>query len=247
MKSRLFVAGVSRVVAAASATAWIAGSSALRLTAADDILQRSRATYGELRSYADTGAVMEEYGSGSKDRHTFATYFNRTPRRFSFDFRKDGGDRYVVWGDPDAFHTWWKTTGVQEDYPNPNNISAFTTADAHSYGSGLKIPALLYSKAPLQGTFTNFSDVVVDGTEDVSGHRCHRLLGTTRDVYTATGREVAVRKLAVWIDAESLLIRKTVEQSKALPGQISRRTTNYEPQTNPALDEGRFRFSPACA
>jgi outer membrane lipoprotein-sorting protein len=223
---------------------WIAGSSAPRLTAADDFLQRSRATYGELRSYADTGVVIEEYGADSKDRHTFGTYFNRTPRRFSFDFRKEGGDRYVIWGDPDAFHTWWKTTGVQEDYPNPNNVTAFTTADAHSYGSGLKIPALLYSKASLQGTFANFSDVVVDGTEDVSGHRCHRLLGTTRDVYAATGREVGVRKLTVWIDAESLLIRKTVEQSKALPGQISRRTTTYEPQANPVLDEGRFRFSP---
>jgi outer membrane lipoprotein-sorting protein len=225
----------------------VIGSAAPRITAADDILQRSRAVYGELRSYADTGVVLEEYGSGSKDRHTFATYFNRAPRRFFFDFRKDGGDRYVVWGDRDAFHTWWKSTGVQDDYPNPNNVAAFSTADAHTYGSGLKIPALLYSKAPLQGTFANYTDAVVDGTEDVNGRRCHRLLGTTRDVYTATGREVSVRKLTVWIDAESLLIRKTLEQSKALPGQISRRTTTYDPQANPTLDESRFRFSPTAS
>src|SRR5438477_116161 len=121
---------MKRVVAAISAAAWIAGSIVPRLTAADDILQRSRAMYGDLRSYADTGVVLEEYGSSSKDRHTFATNFSRTPRRFFFDFRKDGGDRYVVWGDPEAFHTWWKTTGVEEDYPNPNNIAAFTTLDA---------------------------------------------------------------------------------------------------------------------
>ena len=113
MKNRLLVTDLWRVVAAISAAAWIAGSNVPRLRAADDILQRSRAMYGELRSYADTGVVLEEYGSGSKDRHAFTTNFNRAPRRFSFDFSKDGGDRYVVWGDPDAFHTWWKATGAR--------------------------------------------------------------------------------------------------------------------------------------
>src|SRR5438105_2666522 len=79
-----------------------------RITAADDTLQRARVAYAELRSYADTGVVLFEYGSSSKDRHSFSTYFNRTPRHFYFDFKKDVGDRYVIWGDPEAFHTWWK-------------------------------------------------------------------------------------------------------------------------------------------
>jgi outer membrane lipoprotein-sorting protein len=56
--------------------------------------------------------------------------------------------------------------------------------------------------------------------------------------------EVNVRKMTTWIDAESLLIRKVVEQWKTLPGQISRMTTTFEPEANPALDESRFRFAP---
>jgi len=79
------------------------------------------------------------------------TYFNRDPRGFYFDFQKNGGaDRYVIWGDPEAFHTWWKTTGVKADYPNPNNTGAFSTADPQTAGSAMKIPPLLYAKAGLQ-------------------------------------------------------------------------------------------------
>jgi outer membrane lipoprotein-sorting protein len=230
--------------AAVGAAAFIAHSTAPSLNAADDTLQRSRAMYGELRSYADTGVVVYEYGSSTKDRHTFTTYFNRTPRRFYLDFNKQGGDRYAIWGDADAFHTWWKATGQQFDYPNPDNMPALNGSGRNTSGAGLKIPTLLYSKAALLSDFANFTDAVTDGSEDISGRRCHRVLGTTRDVYGATGKEVNVRKMTVWIDAESLLIRKVVEQWKALPGEISRMTTTFEPQANPTLDESRFRFSP---
>jgi outer membrane lipoprotein-sorting protein len=217
-------------------------SSASRLTAAGDVLQRSRAMYSALGSYADTGAVIVEYGAGSKDRHTFTTYFRRAPRGFWFDFRKDSGDRYVIWGDPDAFHSWWKTTGVKYDYPNPNNIDAFSLAGPNTYGSALKVSTLIYSK--MQGPFSNFSDAVLDGSEIVGGHQCHRLVGTTYDTYGATGRQTNVRKLMVWIDADLLLVRKVVEERKPLPGYVDRVTTMFEPQANPTLDDSRFRFAP---
>jgi outer membrane lipoprotein-sorting protein len=216
--------------------------------ATDDVLARSRAIYASLRSYADTGTIEHEYGSAgdpSRDRHSFTTYFNRAPRHFYLEFRKQGVDRYVIWGDPDAFHTWWKTTGAMEDYPNPNNLGAFTTADYQTAGSAMKIPTLLYSKAPLQGPFSHFDDPVVGGMEEIGGHRCYRLAGATRDVYGITGREVNIRKMTVWIDAESFLIRRVREEPKgALPGQINRTTTTFEPQANPALDDKRFKFVP---
>src|SRR5436309_2710724 len=91
-------------------------------TAADDLFQRARATYAALRSYADTGIVLNEFGTATKERYRFTTFINRAPRRFYFDFQKESGDRYVIWGDPDVFHTWWKTTGLQDDYPNPSNV-----------------------------------------------------------------------------------------------------------------------------
>lgn len=223
------------------ALAWTV-SALPRVRAAEDILQRSRAVYAGLRSYSDTGVVLKEYGN--TDTHTFSTLFTRTPRGFLFDFRKAGGDRYVIWGNPDAFHRWWKTTGTQEDFPNPSNVGVFITADFPTSGSAVKIPTLLYPNASLTGALTHFDDPEADGFEAISGHRCYRLIGTTRDVYTATGKEVNVRRLTVWIDAESLLIRRIVEEPKTRPGTINRTTTTFEPVANPAIDASRFKFEP---
>jgi hypothetical protein len=234
-----------RVVIAAS-VALVIASGAPRLTAADDLLQRTRALYSGMRSYVDAGLVLHEYGpshSPNRDRHTFSTAFRRDPRGFFFDFTKQGGDRFVIWGDPNAFHTWWKTTGVVEDYPNPNNIGAFSLSGPQTSGSALMAPTLLYSKA-LQGVFTNFNDAALDGSEAVGGHTCQRYAGTTYDVYGATGRQVNSHQLTVWIDAESLLLRKVVEVWTPLPGQVNRTTTTFEPQANPTLDDARFRFTP---
>jgi outer membrane lipoprotein-sorting protein len=226
----------------------IAASRTANSAAADNVFERSRALYASLPSYADTGTIEVEYGSAgdpSRDRHTFTTYFNRAPRHFYFDFMKQGGDRYVIWGDPDAFHTWWKTTGVRDDYPNPNNLGAFSTAGYLTIGSAIKIPTLLYSKAPLQGSFSNFDEPAMDGMESICGHRCYRLLSTARDRYGKTGHEVNVRGMTVWIDAESLLIRRVREEPRdTLPGKVSRTTTTFEPQPNPALDDSRFLFVP---
>lgn len=211
---------------------------------AEDILQRTREMYVSLRSYADTGVVLSEYGSSSQDRHTFTTYFNRNPRHFILDFRKQGGSRYVIWGDPDAFHTWWNTTGQQYDYPNPNNISAISLSGMNTGGTALKIPTLLYGKSALAAALLVIADPVLDGTEEVGGRRCYRLAGRASDVYAATGKEVNIHRITVWIDTEALLIRKVLEESKPLPGQRSRTTTTFEPKANPSLDDSRFKFVP---
>lgn len=209
--------------------------------AADDLMQRARATYAALRSYADTGVVIHEYGASATDQFKFATRFTRAPRHFYLELE---GGRYVIWADPGAFHTWWRDTGLQTDYPNPNNSPAITQSGQQARGVNDKIPTLLYTSAALGGSFVNFSDRVVDGTETLSGHACQRISGTARDVYGATGRESNVRKMTVWIDLESLLIRKVLEEWKPLPGQRSRMTTLFEPQANPTIDESRYRFTP---
>ena len=216
--------------------------------ATDDPLARSRAMYAALNSYSDTGVVINEFGPASspvKEQQTFTTYFRRTPRGFYFDFKKESGDRFVIWGDPDAFHTWWKTTGAESDFPNPNNIGAFATAEPKAHDAALKIPTLLYSKAPFQGAFTNFSGPTEEGTEEIGGHKCHRLVGTDYDVYGATGNKVNVRQMTVWIDDESFLIRKIIEvPTNTPPGNVNRVTTTFEPQANPMLDESKLKFIP---
>jgi hypothetical protein len=103
----------------------------LQAATADELMQRVRSVYADLRSYADTGTVALEYGTSSIDRHRFATSFIRAPRHFLLDFTKSTGDRYVVWGNPDAFHTWWKTTNQRFDYPNPSNVPAVSRRPLH--------------------------------------------------------------------------------------------------------------------
>jgi outer membrane lipoprotein-sorting protein len=224
------------------AAATVLTIAAARAQNTDEILKKMRDTYAAMGSYSDSGVVVNEYGS--TDRHTFTTHFHRAPRHFMFDFRKQGGDRFVVWADPAAFHTWWRATGGQYDFPNPNNAAAISGSGQNTKGSALKIPTLLYSKAALGGDFNNFADVVLDGTEEIGGRRCYRLLGRASDSYAATGREVNSRKMTVWIDAGSFLILQILEEWKAPAGSRIRVTTTYLPQANPSLDDSEFRFTP---
>jgi len=209
---------------------------------AESILQKARDTYGQLKSYADTGSVMNEYGSSSVDKHSFSTAFSRSPRHFLLDFHKQGGDQYVIWADPDAFHTWWKTTGQQIDYPNPNNVPAIGMSGQNTAQAALKIPTLLWGKT-FSSAMLNIADAQLDGAEAIGGRHCHRISGRASDTYTATHKEVNIRKVTLWIDADSFLVRKMTEEFKALPGQRSRMITTYEPQANATLDDASFRFT----
>lgn len=216
---------------------------AARAQSGDEIVKKMRDTYAALTSYADTGVVIIDSGFPTLDRHTFATSMCRTPRHFILDFRKQGGDRFVIWGDPDAFHTWWKTTGQQTDYPNPNNTGAISLSGRNA-SAALKVPTLWYSKVPLGGDFNNYTDVELDGKEVLEGRLCYRLIGRASDKYAATEREVNIRRMTVWIDTESTLIRQVREDWKGVAGRTSRVTTTYQPQANRALDDSKFKFTP---
>jgi len=204
------------------------------------ILDAARATYAALKSYSDTGTVTEEFGPSARSQHTFTTRFNREPRGFLFAMHKEGGDRLVVWADPGAFHVWWKATGAQTDYPNPNNSGAITLNDFPTVGAITKMTSLLYSKAGLVSSLSNAT--LLEGTpmEDIAGQRCYRLTGTTKDFYGQSGRSVNTRTLTIWIDARTHLVRQIREEGPSAPGSRNRTTTVFEPLANPALGAESF-------
>lgn len=206
------------------------------------ILEHTRSVYAALTSYSDVGTVLTEYSMTSRDQTRFSTYFTRVPRHFLFDYRKPAGDRLVIWGDPAAFHVWWKATAQVMEYPNPNNANAITLNDFPTGGAATKIPVLLYSKANLPGALQRFEPKSMT-MQDVTGHKCYRLEGTTSDTYGATGNQVNVRSLTVWIDASSYLVRKIVEQAPAAPKMLNRVTTTFDPQANPKLNDQVFEFA----
>lgn len=216
---------------------------------AADVLAQVRALYAGLRSYADSGTVVNEFGSNprdpSRETHRFRTAFRR-PRSFVFDFVKHGGkDRYVVWGDDQAFHSWWLTTGVQYDYPKGQGAGAFGTGSAQTKGSLVMISPLLFAGAGLSGTLTQVRDVEEDGKEAINGHDCIRLAGVAKDVYPS-GKEVNVRKVIVWIDAKSMLVRRVFEDTPrgSMANSVSRYYTTFEPVANPTLGDARLTFTP---
>lgn len=215
-----------------------------------DVLARSRATYASLKSYSDTGTVDVEFGPAAaplRERHAFKTFF-RAPRHFYFEFNEDkraGGERFVVWSDLEAFHTWWSTTGLENTFPKGQGAAAFMTGARPTQNALLQIAPLLFPAAGLTGTLNEFTDASVAGNEDVGGRPCHKLVGTARSVYPATGRVTNVRRTTVWIDAATGLVRKVFEDTaQGTPaGTVARVTTTFEPVANPVLDDARFHFT----
>jgi outer membrane lipoprotein-sorting protein len=217
---------------------------------ADDILAHTRAAYAALKSYADTGTVVLEYGQArdpSHDRHSFRTYY-RAPRLFFFEFVKEhDADRLVVWSDPEAFHSWWRSTGAATAYPKGQGNLAFLLAESPTNHSVTQVAALLFATAGLTSTLTEFGDATDAGMENVAGHPCHRLVGVAQSTYGKTGRVFNVRRTTIWVDAESYLVRKVLEDSPEGTALtlVSRMTMTFSPHADPVLEDARFHFIPS--
>jgi hypothetical protein len=217
---------------------------------APDILAQSRAAYAALNTYADSGTVELEYGTPGnivREYHTFRTYFRR-PRSFYFEFVKQRDtDRYVVWSDAEAFHSWWRSLGTQQDFPKGSGAAAFAQGTVPTSGSLPQIASLLWPDAALVSTLSELGEVTDAGTEAVDGRPCHKLTAFASSRYGRTGREVNARPVTVWIDVQTLLVRKVVEDSPrgTVADFLNRTTTVFRPHANPPLDEVSFRFTPA--
>jgi hypothetical protein len=236
--------GLSTLAVALLFTGLASGETPL---APKDLLERSLAAYAALGAYSDTGTVTTEYRSPGApaliETHTFATCY-RAPRRFLFDFMKKGGERFVIWCDGGDFQTWWSATRVHDTYEKGRGTLAFALAATPTKGSALQIAPLLFTQAGLKGPILNFEGLRSDGTETVGSHRCYKLRGEVSLAY-ATGAVTGKRAATIWIDAETLLVRKMFEDTPAGTGGgvESRVTTTFEPRGNPDLDDGHFQFA----
>jgi hypothetical protein len=216
-----------------------------------DIVAKSRAAYAALTSYADSGTVIIESkvsgGPAIVEHHRFVTYY-QAPRRFFHDFREDpkaGGDQVVVWCDGSDFNTWWSATKVHDRYEKGRGATAFAVTQLPTNGSVTQIPPLLFATAGLHGPLADFANYRMVATEEIAGRRHYKLSGDVTLAYQ-TGRGGRARATTVWIDAETLLVRKVVEETPpGLPGgTVQRVTTTFDPRANPSLGAERFRFLP---
>ncbi len=215
------------------------------------LLARSRAVYARLHTYLDRGVVQTEYrgaaGPPLIERHTFTTVY-RAPRQFLLDFHRDPKlpqERYVVWGDDEAFHTWWSETRVQQDFPKGRGATAFALSALPTHDVVTIIPPLLFANAGLQGAVANLSELRDVGPEAIDGLPCEKLEGRL-DLAYRTGNVTGAREVMVWIDRRTLLVRRVFEDTPqgSGTGVVSTVTFTFSPTADPALDRARFRFAP---
>ena len=212
-----------------------------------DVLAQSRARYAALKSYADSGSVMTRYqsdgGAPMIERHSFHTAY-AAPRKFKFDFRKEGGERLVIWGDGENFHTWWSATKVHETYPRGQGANAFALSSLPTLGAALAIPPLLFSQAGLHGTLSDFELSRSAGIEKIDGRTCYKLVGRVGLAY-GTGTVVGARPTTLWIETQTLLVSQMFEDTPdgEGTGSVDQVTTRFQAQADPAVSPSEFGFA----
>jgi hypothetical protein len=248
--------GLALGVLVATASAPDSGTARSSAFDAEDVLAKTRAAYAALTSYADSGTVLDE-APGFTDRSTFRTLFTRNPSQLLIEYRaveseyKAGNripldNRVVFWMENGDLQTWSSKSEAHETYPadGGQQVNALKNAGYFTAGISVLIPSHLYSKSGLPSPVHATEEAEADGFETVNGRRCFRILGVERWRYPS-GKETGVRAITLWIDAETYLIHKMVEDTpKGMPrGSISRRTTTIKHQANPKLEPAQFQFA----
>jgi len=240
-----------------TATATPATSGAEARRTAEDLLAQSMAAYAKLTSYADSGTGTFET-EGTRDIGHFRTSFRR-PNNFYFEWGRRvhtslnpadslplPGKQRVFWMQNGDLQTYDKEGGVHQTYPaaTSNQPAALTGAKAGTMEAITLIPSLLFPKANLVGPLQEIAEISLAGMEVVGGRRCHKLVGIARSIYPS-GAITNVRPIAVWIDSETLLIRKVFTDTPKGTGAnvIMRLTYMVYPTLNPTLDDARFQFT----
>jgi hypothetical protein len=253
LKIGLTALGILAVVAHPQGSRRVPGPDRL---AGEEVLARSLAAYAALNSYADSGTVTDE-NAGFSDRFTFRTFQTRQPRNFFLDFRYagteytsgfklPGGEQTVIWMQDGELQTWLSKTQEHQTYPadGGRQVQALTSASYGTRTISVLVPSLIYTKANIASVVQATEDAVAAGTETVGSHKCLKVMGVERWRYPS-GQITGVRPVTLWIDAETYLIRKVLEDTpKGSPkGAISRRIITFEPHANPELSAEHFRFT----
>jgi hypothetical protein len=219
-----------------------------------DLLERSMAAYSTLPAYADSGTAVRE-GPGLVDRWKFKTYFSR-PRNFRFDFQGVTSQSAGLTMDSSTQHiVLWMIEGELQSFNQQmrshntvgrtgNQPGELLNASAYTVGTSVLIPSLLFAKSDLPGSIRQIREAAYAGLESVNGHRCHKIVGTAAQFYPS-GKMTNVREVTVWLDEQSLLVRKVFEDTpRGYPsGSYLRLTINLDPQANPRLEPAHFQFT----
>ncbi|MEO5894338.1 MAG: hypothetical protein ABIS06_01410 [Vicinamibacterales bacterium] len=252
------VAVTAVMISACLVTIRVDGSSTLQGSAAlPDVLKKSLAYYSTLTSYSDNGTVAQEI-PGHVTNAKFVTYFRRATRDLYFDFqtldyvnvaskRSLALSQYrnVIWmfkGEMETYSFYARAHNIIHA-EGGGQVRALQGASYDTKGTSTLIPSLLYSQAHMPSTILQVEQATVAGTEEIGTRRCHKVTGIAA-AYYPSGQRTGIRPVTIWIDVESQLIRRVLEDTPkgGAAGSLSRLTINYEPQANPTIDDSEFHF-----
>ena len=123
----------------------------------EEVLEKTRALYPTLTSYADSGTVTAEL-TGFSNRARFRTYFVNKPRNYFFEYSATASeytsgtriplkDRIVLWMFKGQLQSWNSALGTVDEYPEgTNQVTPFITAGSGTYGSAILVPSLIYRR-----------------------------------------------------------------------------------------------------
>jgi hypothetical protein len=223
---------------------------------AEDALKRSSAAYAALTAYADSGTVVVQTG-GYADKYAFRTYFTRQPRNLFLDFamieteythgyKIKGAAETVIWMEKGELQTYDKSSQAHETYPEDGGrqVDAIKGASYRTKGVSVLVPSLIYGKAGMASVIQATEEATAAGTEPVDGHPCLKVTGMERWRYPS-GQVTGVRPVTIWLDSETYLIRKILQDTPENlgGGAIERQTTTFRPYVNPQLEAGHFRYT----
>ena len=222
-----------------------------------DVMSRSLAAYAGLKTYADSGTV-EIAAPGTIDRAKFTTRFRRPNGDLYFDYQAIGTSytatgvtvdlstyRTVVWMLKGQMETYDRSLSTHNIVNAGSQAHALTGATAATHGISTLLPSLLYyPQAKMRSTWFEIEEASPAGLENVGNRRCHKVTGIAAQYYPS-GARTGIRPVTVWIDAETLLLRKVFEDTpKGYPaGTFHRVTITIDPQVNPPLDDSKFQFT----
>ncbi len=204
--------------------------------AARKFLAEVARTYASCRSYRDEGIVETVYvkeGGDQTRRLSFSTRFVR-PDRFRFEYGHHDSDQYapacIIWQKRDRVRDWQVSLKPQA----VGELSfAIAGATGVSSGSAHTIPCLLIPNVCLTLGLSELDDIALAGEETLDGTVCVKLKGNKSNL----------TRITLWVERESRLVRKIVEESQFAAFR-TRETTTYRPRINTAIPDADLAFDP---
>jgi outer membrane lipoprotein-sorting protein len=200
---------------------------------ANEHIKQMIATYSAATSYSDHGTVVTRV-EGNPPRGgtlSFETAFIRGGR-FRFEFG-ERDDQYVLWSDGEHAYSYWPAAArigqqVTTDY-GPHLERVIAGATGVSSGTAHTIPTMLMPQLGEAAYMLSLLNLRVDGTEEIDGHHCVRIIGN----------EPRGDVMTLWIDRDLHLLRRIASGYRFKTFEAHYVTT-YEPSLNTPIDTRRL-------